>query len=167
MQKSGCTSKVLLCGHSGAKSLNEGWKAFQNMLQYGRPKHLIWSLGMNDLDDETGFADNPESGTISEKWAAGINIVSGLCKQFGVTLVLTTIPSAYLRNHEYKNKWIRESGYLYIDFAKAVNAHIDDDGFGVWDEGLRENETKGLHPSRLGARLLWCQVMIDFPQICK
>ena len=66
-----------------------------------------------------------------------------------------------VRSHEKKNDWIRSSGYRYVDFAKAVGANSET---GMWRDGLRESDT-GLHPSALGAKVLFAQLLSDFPEI--
>lgn len=164
MQLSGYGKNVILNGHSGAKTQNEGKLSLDTLIKICRPKYILWCLGMNDLEDDGTTADNND-GTINSKWIQGRDHLLEVCASNEITPVFTTIPSAYTHNNEAKNSWIRESGYLYVDFAKAVGAHWTEDKGGVWRYGLRENETTGLHPSTLGAKVLWQQIMIDFPQI--
>ncbi len=57
-----------------------------------------------------------------------------------------------------KNKFVRESGYRYIDFDEAVS-----DGIGNWKSGMLSND--GVHPSKAGAKIMADIFLIDFPEI--
>lgn len=59
-------------------------------------------------------------------------------------------------NHETKNRWIRESGYRYIDVAAAVGA----DGSGAWIEGMLS--TDKVRPTSAGAEAIYNRVIMDF-----
>ena len=58
-----------------------------------------------------------------------------------------------------KNKWIRESGYHYIDFAKAVEA----DENGNWYSGLLSGDN--VHPTEKGAKVLYSRAIADFADL--
>lgn len=122
-------------------------------LLFGNPKYIVWCLGMNDNADAN-------STTPDSKWLEIINRLSDICSYRGIELILATIPSIPNKSHEGKNKWVRESGYRYIDFAKAVGATSD----GTWDNDYLSSDE--IHPSASGAKVLASKAIIDFPELC-
>jgi len=147
----GYSDNALINAYPGEDSAN-ALNALQTVLSVGCPKYLLWCLGMND-DGDTN-AETP-----SAAWMAGINKVIELCEANDITPVFATIPTVPLYNHEAKNAWVRSSGYRYVDFARAVGANSS----GVWFSGMLS--TDDIHPSELGAKALWHQVLCDFPEI--
>lgn len=153
----GYDKNCIINGHGGAKSMNEGWSSNKNILAIAKPKYAFWCLGMNDGSDT-------DENTPNANWSDGVEIFLSYCSANNVIPVFGTIPNA--RNsggvvlHDGKNKWIRNSGYQYVDFAKSVGA----DSNGDWRTGLRQGATD-LHPSEAGAKVLCMQVLADFPQI--
>lgn len=121
------------------------------------PKYILWGLGMND--DSDADEDNP-----NDVWLSCISSVIEICEELCIIPILSTIPSAYDSNgnklyyHDGKSKWVRNSGYRYIDYAKAVGA----DSNGQWIEGCKHSD---VHPTEKGAIMLAHQMMIDFPEI--
>ena len=79
----------------------------------------------------------------------GRDAVINICKRYGITPIFATIPTVPTINNEQKNAWIRNSGYRYIDFAKAVGA----DASGNWYSGMIESDN--IHPSEKGAKALY------------
>jgi hypothetical protein len=103
----------------------------------------------------------------------GYDYAKALCAKYGVTLILATIPSVPSRDKTEICTAVKNSGYRYIDFAKAVNGEIytaDVDnwyGAGTEKDYLEANAdiTKRVHPTDFGAKALASQVLIDFPEI--
>ena len=123
------------------------------------PKYVVWGLGMNDgidIDEDTP----------NESWLSCIMQVIDLCEKRNITPILCTIPNALGENlspavnyyHGGKSKWVRNSGYRYIDYALAVGS--TDDGY--WYDGCKGID---IHPTPMGAKMLAQQMMIDFPEI--
>lgn len=156
LAESGYDKNCLINGHGGAKSTNEGWMSLNALLALGTPKYILWCFGMNDGGDSESAP--------SENWVTGRTKLLEACAAHGCTPVFATIPTVYdgtnIISHEQKNAWIRSSGYRYVDFAKSVGAGTD----GNWRTGLRESAT-GLHPSALGAKVMFAQLLADFPEI--
>lgn len=147
----GYSDNVLLNGFSGEGS-PDAVRDLNSLLKLGKPQYVFWCMGMND------GADTDEN-TPNAAWLGYIQNIIATCSERGITPVLATIPTVPIKNHEGKNKWIRESGYQYVDFAKAVGASPD----GTWfDEMLH---TDGVHPTVKGGIALYYQVLTDFPQI--
>lgn len=119
-------------------------RAFKTDLTLGTPKYAVWCLGMNDPRDDKG---------LSEQWLKCVEEFISICKEKGITPILSTTPSVPKRNHALKTKWVRESGYIYIDFAAAVNP----DGTSQWPEGFLYKD--GVHPANAGAKALGDEVI--------
>lgn len=126
--------------------------AFDNLKNLAIPTYIVWGLGMNDNADS-------DANTPSSTWLSSVEHIIEYCKHNAIEPILCTIPSVPTKLHEGKNNWIRNSGYRYIDFAKAVNAQAD----GTWAVGLISGD--GVHPTAAGAKVLASQVLIDFPEI--
>lgn len=133
----------------GARS-SKLFECLKNDLNLGSPEYVLWCLGMND----NGDVDSPDT-----TWLSIITQVISICKSRNIIPVLSTIPSVPNKSHEYKNEWIRNSGYRYIDFAKAVNAGAD----GVWENGMLSSDN--VHPTSIGAIALAARATSDFPEL--
>lgn len=132
---------------------NAAWTAITNGLNnYGKPKTIIWCMGMNDGSDA-------DANTPSTQWLNRITGMLQLCESYGITPILATIPTVPSINHEGKNKYVRESGYRYIDFASAVGAQSN----GTWYTGMLSSDN--VHPTEIGAFALFNQAMLDAPEL--
>lgn len=136
---------------AGGSSI-EGYKSMVNLLSIGKPAFILWANGMNDTSDAN-------TTTPSADWLETIQNVIYQCEQYGITPILATIPTVPSKQNDGKNKWVRESGYRYVDFAAAVGATSS----GVWKTGMLSGDN--VHPTELGAKALASQVLIDFPEI--
>lgn len=141
---------VLLDGFPGEGSVN-GRSAFTNLLRYGTPKYAIWCLGMNDGSDSDTEA--------SAVWVQNRDLFLSLCDAEHIEPIFATIPTVPSINHEKKNEWVRNSGYRYIDFSKAVGASSS----GVWYDGMLSADK--VHPTEKGAKALFGRVLLDVPEI--
>ena len=148
--KDGFADNALFNAYAGENSTN-AVVALRNVVPMGSPKYLVWCLGMNDGSDSESAP--------SSAWVAGRDAVINICKRYGITLVFATIPTVPTINNEQKNAWVRNSGYRYIDFAKAVGS----DSEGNWYSGMLY--TDGIHPTVQGAKALYGRVLTDFPEI--
>ena len=146
----GYDGNCLLDGFSGEGSVNAR-VSFINLLSFGTPKFAVWCMGMNDGSDSDSAP--------SSNWASNKDYFLSYCSQLKITPVFATIPTVPNINHEQKNAWIRNSGYRYIDFAKAVGA----DASGTWYSGMLSSDN--VHPTVNGAKALFAQVLADFPEI--
>lgn len=165
---------ILFNAFSGAKS-KAIIEDFENLLQVAKPEMAVWCLGMNDKDNST----SKYSTTPNPSWLNATEKFLALCRQHGITPVLTTIPTVIggnlstntpagaFRYHGAKNKWVKESGCRYIDFAAAVGAN---DTTGYWHgegtdehmlEGTDDNHHMRVHPTAAGAKALYRQAIKD------
>ena len=142
-------NKVLLAGYSGMAT-ERGLEDFKVAIQKGTPEYVLWCLGMNNGD---------KGGVLNEGWLNSTKEFLDICKEKGITPILSTIPSTPVVNNEPKNEWVRNSGYRYIDFNRAVGAEKD---VAWYPEMLYKDN---VHPARGGAEALYSQVLVDFPEI--
>jgi hypothetical protein len=146
----GFGNNCLLNGYGGETSSVDIVDAQENLL-HNMPKYLLWLPGMNDPDTSTA---------VNSAWNTAYNSIKEICASNHIELVLATIPCVPERNHTFKNAIVRESGYRYIDFAKAVGAETSGS---AWYSRLLSGDN--VHPSSLGAKVLYLQVLSDFPEI--
>ena len=124
--------------YSGRNSAN-ALTSFQNALQLGNPKILVWMLGMNDAD----------SGAINSNYKSAFDNVKALCKKRNITFVPCTIPNTPTQTHIYKNQYVRDNADNYIDFAKILGANVEGSS---WFDGLIAADN--VHPSNQGKAVI-------------
>lgn len=141
----------------GGDRADDAIQSFQNLIYTGaRPSFAVWCLGMNS------GADN--NGAVNANWLSYTQTFLSLCANKGITPILATIPSVPNGIHVQLNNWVKNSGYRYIDFAKAVEVNNDYywKNWGTAKAMLSSDET---HPTNYGAVALYQQVLRDFPEI--
>lgn len=155
-------TSLVLNGHPGEHSLT-AYNDFINILKFAKPKKVIWCMGMNDVDG---------SNAVSSRWNDNYKKVKKECDEKGIELILATIPTvsggfspdsdipAAMRIHKFKNAIIRDSGYRFIDFEKAVGASQVN---GTWYGGLLSSD--GVHPTERGAKVLYHRAIADVPEL--
>lgn len=173
MKMAGYTKNCLI-GYPGmgtAPALRD-LKLFVEELGY-RPKFIAWTVGMNTAD--TLGANEPNA-----RWLSDTREFISICKSYGITPVLCTIPNTPTIVNIYKNEWIRSSGERYIDMAESVGstnyyANLIGKETGVegatklnstgyrWHEGYIYKDL--VHPSAIGAEAMYKGVLADFPEI--
>ena len=151
LREHGYDNNVLLDGFPGIGSVNAR-TSFSKLLKLGKPKIAVWFVGMNDGADTTDSEPN-------DNWKLDKGRFIALCEENSVEPVFATIPNVPNINHKGKNKWIKESGYRYIDMCHAVGADLDVN----WHSGMLSNDK--IHPSENGARALFAQVLLDLPEV--
>ena len=140
----------LVNGYPGQASLSaKGMLDFA--LSKGNPEILIWGLGMNDRDS---------SSAVNTNWLNTYNQIKAICESRDIELILCTIPNVPSINNSFKNEIIRNSGYRYIDFAKAVGA---EEVGSNWHTGMLSADE--VHPAILGAQKLALQAIKDVPEL--
>ena len=144
-------NKVLLAGYSGM-STQAGLADFKVAIQRGTPVYAFWCLGMNNGDKE---------GVLNQAWVESTEEFLSICKEKGIIPILSTIPNTPKVNNAQKNEWVRNSGYRYVDFNRAVGADKDVN----WYPTMLCHD--GVHPDVSGAEALYSQVLVDFPEIMK
>ena len=145
-----CIDNMMICGFGGVNSMIE-IKSLISALSLAKPKYLIWALGMNDADS---------SSAVNANWLTCYNEVIEYCKRYEIVPIFCTIPNVPTINNSFKNDIVRNSGYRYIDFAKAVNA---ENVGSSWYSGMLSDN--GVHPTELGAKALAARFITDFPEV--
>lgn len=137
-------------------SPDSAYTDLQTMIGAGyRPAFLVWCLGMN------GGGDTESGGEyiINSGQKTVIDNVLALCETYNITPILATIPTVPSRQKTGFCNYVKSLGVRYIDFAEAVGAT----SAGVWNTGLLSSDE--VHPTAAGAKVLFSQVLIDFPEI--
>ena len=142
-------SRVMMDAFAGENSTS-AFASLEALINSGVPDYIVWCLGMNDGGD-TGTTPNTT-------WMSKVNSLIELCEANKIIPIFATIPTVPSVNNEGKNKWVRESGHQYIDFAKAVGATSE----GVWFTGMLS--TDNIHPSAIGAVTLYHAALAGCPQ---
>jgi hypothetical protein len=134
-----------------------GYQELERMLKIVKPpKYLVWCLGMNGWTTEEMIEGEY---VINEFQKEVIDAVVSLCDLYGITLILSTIPTVPERQKTGFCNYIKSLGYRYIDMAGAVNANSS----GEWNSGLLSNDN--IHPSDAGSKVIAAQFFIDFPEL--
>lgn len=121
-----------LDGYSG-RGAQGGYDSLLKAFKYGRPKRIVWMLGMNNADSEI---------SVNESWNTVFDNLKELCETMNIQLIPCTIPNVPERIHTFKNKIIRESGLPYIDISSALGANEKGSS---WFEGLLGSDR--VHPT--------------------
>ena len=111
------------------------------------------------MSDGFTYSSDGEYTGINPRWMESTQELLAICAQENITPILTTVPSNPLSDHEAKNHWVRNSGYRYIDIARAVGAHKYVNCY----PGLISKDQ--VHPSQEGAMAMYMRVLADFPEI--
>lgn len=119
------------------------------VLANSNPQKILWCLGMNDGDN----------GSVNASWKSCVEELIGICTSRKIELILATIPNVPTVDNTYKNAYVRDSGYRYIDFASAVGASSDT----TWYDNMLSNDN--VHPSQYGAVALFNQAIADVPEL--
>ena len=133
-------------GMNGQRGIEE----FRAVIDKGAPEFAIWALGMNNGDGPDGI--NPD-------YLRTVKEFIDICEARGIIPILSTIPNCPKVTNRYKNEWIRNSGYRYIDLCHAVDADDNES----WYPGMLSEDL--IHPTELGAQTFYAQVLGDFPEM--
>lgn len=145
----GFTDGAMLNGYAGENSVN-AIKALKNLIKLTKPKYILWTLGMNDGDTQS---------EVNASWLYYFNMFISICKENNIEPILATVPNVPSINNRFKNSIIRNSGYRFVEFSKAVDADED----GVWINGTLGQDN--VHPTMLGAKIAYQRLLADFPEI--
>jgi len=141
----------LLDGGSGRGSV-AALASLVKALRYRVPKCIFWCMGMNDADTKD---------RINESWKEAAEKLIGICNQYQIELILTTVPNVPERCHGFKNDYVRKSGYRYVDLSEAVGAEETTE----WYEGLLGQDR--VHPTDMGAKVIAMRVLAEVPELLK
>ena len=151
----------LVDGYSGRGS-NGAYASLEKCLMHGKPKYILWCMGMNDPDTQTAINSN---------WKVCVEKLIALCESQNIIPIFCTVPTctggqvadtdiSNFRNHAFKNAYVRDSGYRYVDIAKAVGSNDSD---GTWYEGMLSGD--GVHPTGSGQQAITYRIIADVPEV--
>ena len=143
-------TNYMLDGYSGGGSALE-YTSLQNALKLGKPKIIIWMLGMNDGDTNNA---------VNASWNSTFNQLKTLCRMNNITLIPATIPNTPTITNYYKNNKIKSSGLQYIDVADIVGAN---DIGSSWFSGLLSSDQ--VHPTTKGGKVIAHFILSQIPQL--
>lgn len=144
----------------GGQGSNDAYNDLLRCLDFGTPKYIVWSIGMND--DNGGVLSDFTTGV----WYTTYLKLKKLCEAMDIELILTTIPEVrgnYF-NKDAISEVVRNSGLRYIDMAKAVGSNTAGEWYGNGTE-YDYQSSDDVHPTELGAKAMAMQILIDFPEI--
>ncbi len=153
---------ALMVGASGM-SAEEGLANLEDAIQYGKPKYIVWLEGMNNGE---------KNGEKNKGYHQSVARLFEICEEYDIMPIIATIPSCYKEGepyilHDIKNNAIYNGldefegkTYRIIDWARAVEDYSSDT---AWYEGMLH--TDYVHPTNLGAKALYMQLINDFPEI--
>ena len=133
------------------RNTQSGIADFKRALEYGTPRYVVWCLGMNNGDSDSG---------VNANWKNATDEFLDICKKKGITPILTTTPTTPTVKNSFKNEYVKSLGYRYIDFAAAVGG---EELGSSWNAGMISGDN--VHPASSGAKALYEQVLKDFPEI--
>ena len=139
-----------LDGYSG-RNAQGGYDSLLLALKYGKPKRIVWMLGMNNPDTESA---------VNESWNTIFEQLKELCENNNIQLIPCTIPNVPERINTFKNTIIRDSGLPYIDIASAVGAN--DKGSQWYDNLLGSDQ---VHPTGEGSEVIAGALLSGVPDI--
>lgn len=143
-------SNFYLDGYSG-RSAQGGYDSLLLALKYGKPKRIVWMLGMNNPDTEIA---------VNESWNNIFNELKELCVIMNIQLIPCTIPNVPERIHTFKNQIIRNSGLPYIDISSVLGANEKGSN---WFSGLLSSDN--VHPTGLGSEIIANTIIAGVPDI--
>ena len=146
----GYGTNMLIDGYPGRAS-NDAYNSLQTSLKHGKPKYILWAMGMNNPDNDS---------SVNESWNNIFDNVKNMCKENGITLIGCTIPNTPTQFNSYKNNVVRNAGIKYIDFAKSVGG---ENKGASWYDGMLSGDK--VHPTEKGAITLYLQALADFPEL--
>lgn len=140
------------------ESIIETVDDFKTLLSLGcKPKYVFLHCSQN------GVGGDSEDG-INLTWKYYFDIFNSICKENGITPVYYLPHNAGTRFNEFKKQYVISTGERYVDSDKPVQNGVDYlwKGWGTENALLSSDQT---HPTERGAKVLYSQVIVDFPEI--
>ena len=145
LKKLGYGETCLIVGLAGLGS-SGAYADLVKCLELGKPKIIVWCLGMNDSN---------------ESYKNYLDQLRPLCSDLGITLILSKIPTVPERDKEIINSYVAATGLRYVDYYKAVGTN----SAGAWRDGYLD--TDKVHPTELGAKALAARLVVDVPELTR
>lgn len=143
-------TNAMFSGYGGCMSWR-GARSLKDAIKLKKPEIIVWALGMNDGDGDSA---------INANWQTYAEQVMNICDENGVKLIFFTIPNTPSINNQFKNTYIRNSDYDYIDIAYSVTGNTSGN---TWYNGLIAQDN--VHPSTLGSQTIAAYIVNHMPQL--
>lgn len=148
-------NNALYDGFSGRGS-SRAIASFGKLLPLGKPKIVVWAMGMNDGDTNNA---------VNAAWLSAFQQVEAACVSNGIDLYVCTIPNVLPTvDNSYKNAYIRQSGHKVIDVSEAVGGEPSRQD---WFTGYRGNGSTNVHPSATGSKVIAAKMLQSLPNLIK
>ncbi len=147
-------AKFLLNSKPGSGAAALYAQVLKDIAVAGYPSILVWGSAQNDGSDS-------DENTPSSTWLSYVENLISLCDG-KCELVFCTTPSTSVGTHNAKDKWIRSSGFRYIDLSKAV-ASTDLDT--TWKYGMLGTGSNANHPTNYGASTMAEEAISSLPEL--
>ena len=134
-------------GRNSAQALS----SLELALKIRIPQKIYWCMGMNDPDSLD---------SINQRWKESTDNLISICSKNNIELIFSTIPTTPKNKNNYKNDFIRSSGYGYVDMEKAL---VEDMETGEWYDGLISGDN--IHPSANGTNVIISVNITNFPEM--
>ena len=133
-------------GRNGASTIDD----IKKSLNYGKPQYLYYS-GSNEITDEI--------------YMTNLNIISSICKEKGITLIVYFRPDIPSRDNSNRRAAVIDVGCRYVNGELALHDPNKAWSLGqnTWYDGFLSSDNK--HPTEMGAKALAMQFLCDFPEI--
>ena len=163
MYADGYADKVFITGRGGMNGIN-GHEEIADAIKFGKPKFMIWGIGMNDGPD---LEDDINPVTYANKTG-----FLKICKEKGIKPLFMNIPNCgnetnQRNENSYKLDYVNnrkkefaDYDYRVVDIAHAVNGI---ESHSPWYEGMLHSD--GTHPTALGARNFYLELLCAFPEL--
>lgn len=143
-------TNFMLDGRSGRGS-SGALTSLKNALVLGKPKTILWMMGMNDGDS---------SSAVNTSWKNVFDELRILCKKEGIEFLPATIPNTPNVINYYKNAVIYNSGLKYVDIADILGATEISSS---WYSGLLSGDN--VHPTERGAKVIANYLIAQLPMM--
>ena len=146
-------NNALYDGFSGRGS-SRAIASFSKLLPLGKPKMVVWAMGMNDGDTNNA---------VNAAWLSAFQQVEAACASNGIELSVCTIPNALPSvDNSYKNAYIRQSEHKVIDISEVLGA----DTLTNWYSNFR-GTNGNIHPSATGSKVIAAKILQSLPDLIK
>ena len=133
---------IMYNGYGGYSAAN-AYNSFIQALNYGKPKRVIWAIGMNNW--ESSWDSHTDS---YDDWVLYTTKVVEYCEGNSIELIFITAPSTPEHSNSKKTSYTKTtwSTHKIIDVNEAV---VKDSDTNEWYEGMLASDS--IHPTEYGA----------------
>ena len=149
---------ILIVGRGGLNTTG-GLLELEDALKHGKPKYIVWGYGMNDGKDS-------ESAIKQVTYENHIKFLE-ICKQNDIEPIFISSVNCTDNFHTHKIEYVENKkgefanyDYRVASLPHAVNGYEEGS---TWYEGMLSGD--GIHPTKLGARNFYLELLKVFPEL--